>query len=252
MSPRVVRTRRIRLCSTSRARISVFSNDPERACGPAALAHDRPRAQRVDHAGRGRVEAADDHRLVDVGDELLHLCRCHERRRLDSPRDRRGEPAPELLEALLAPCNLDAAACGEHAELLVLADALERQLRHLARVVDREDEVGGMAGRAARVGKRALVEEHHAVPAEPGQVVGDAATDDPRPDHDRPRSRRQRCRGYGMVGHAPILSLGDACSYITSVAGPGPERRGCGGPAVSRDRRAPAASGPRSAPRPSS
>ena len=226
MSPRVVRTRRIRPCSTSRPRISVFSKTPSAPVGPAALTHDRPRPERVDDTGRGRVEAAEDHRLLDVGDELLHLGRCHERRRLDSPRDRRGEPAPELLEALLAPGNLDAAARGEDAELLVLADALERQLRHLARVVDREDEVGGVAGRAARVGKRALVEEHHAVPAEPGQVVGDAAADDARPDHDRPRSRRQRCRGYGMVGHAPILSLGDACSYITSLAGPGPERRG--------------------------
>ena len=163
---------------------------PERAFGPAALTHDRPRPQRVDDSGRGRVEAADDHRLLDVGDELLHLRRCHERRRLDSPRDRRGEPAPELLEALLGPGNLDAAARGEDAELLYW-----RTLSSVSWVTSREWSTGKMKLEAWPVeppgfGKRALVKEHHAVPAEPAQVVGDAVTDDPRPDHDRLRSRR--------------------------------------------------------------
>ena len=42
----------------------------------------------------------------------------------------------------------------------VLAHALERQRGHLLRVVDGEDEVRGVAGRAARVRQRALVDQH--------------------------------------------------------------------------------------------
>ena len=58
------------------------------------------------------------------------------------------------------------AGLGEDAELLVLANAVERERRHLLRVVDREDEVRGVAGRAARVRQRALLEEHEVAPAQ--------------------------------------------------------------------------------------
>ena len=81
--------------------------------------------------------------------------------------------------------DLDAAALVVDVELLVLAHALQRQRGHLLVVVDREDEVRGVAGRAARVGQRALVDQRDVGLAEAGQVVGDAVADDPRADdHD--------------------------------------------------------------------
>src|SRR6266849_2532821 len=69
--------------------------------GLRALAHDRARAQRVDHADPRRVEAAEDDRLVDEGNEVFDLGRCDEGDRLDAPRHSCGHPARELLHPLL-------------------------------------------------------------------------------------------------------------------------------------------------------
>ena len=74
-SPRVVRTRRTRPPSTSMPSTSVLADDGQRALLLRALAHDRAGAQRVDDGDARGVEAADDHALVDVGDELLDLGR---------------------------------------------------------------------------------------------------------------------------------------------------------------------------------
>ena len=104
--------------------------------------------------------------------------------RLDAPGRRRRRPALELLHPLGRPRDLDAAALGEDAEFLVLADAVERQRRHLLRVIRREDEVGGVAGGAARVRQRALVEEDDVAPAEVRQVPGQAVADDAGADDD--------------------------------------------------------------------
>ena len=90
----------------------------------------------------------------------------------------------QLLHPLLRPRDLDAARLGEDAHLLVLAHALERELRHLLRVVDREDEVRGVSGRAARVRQRALVEQDDVRPALVGEVVGDRVADDAAADDD--------------------------------------------------------------------
>ena len=101
--------------------------------------------------------------------------------------------------------DLDPAALDEHAELLVLAHALERQRGHLLRVVDREDEVRGVAGRAAGVRQRPLVDQRDVRLAEPRQVVGEAVADDPRADDHDALGRRQllgRIRGgwpYSLV-----------------------------------------------------
>jgi hypothetical protein len=130
------------------------------------------------------VEAADDHALVDVGNELLDLVGCHERHIVDPPRLCRGHPASQLLHALLGARHLDAAADGEHAEFLVLPQAVGRQLRHLARVVDREDEVRGVARRSAGVRQRALVDQDHVLPAEVREVAEHAVADDAGADHD--------------------------------------------------------------------
>ena len=190
-SPRVVRTRFTRPPSTSMPSDLGVRGDRERARLLRALAHQRAGAQRVDHADARRVEAADDHALVDERDELLHLGGCHEPHVVHTPRLRRGHPPPQLLHALLRAGDLDPAGVGEHAELVVLLDAVERQRRHLLRVVDRVDEVRGVAGRAAGVGQRALVDQHEVGPAEPRQVIGEAVAHDAGADHDRLRRGRQ-------------------------------------------------------------
>ena len=112
----------------------------------------------------------------------------------------------QLLHALLGARDLDAPAGGEHAQLLVLREAVVRQLGHLARVVDREDEVGGVAGRAARVRQRALVEQHQIAPAEPGQVVHEAVAHDAGADHDGARAAGQT-PSSSLVFHGAHLGV---------------------------------------------
>ena len=87
------------------------------------------------------------------------------------------------------------AALGEDAEFLVLLGAVAGELHHHLRVLDREDEVGGVAGRAARVRHRALVDQDQVPPAEPGEVIGEAVADDARPDDDgASQSECRSCR----------------------------------------------------------
>ena len=71
---------------------------------------------------------------------------------------RARHPAAQLLHPLLGAGDLEAAGLGEDAHLLVLPHRVERQVGDLAGVVDREDEVRRVAGRAARVGQRSLVD----------------------------------------------------------------------------------------------
>jgi len=167
----------------------------------STLAHDRRGAQRVDHPGAGRIEAADDQLLVDEWDELLDLAGSDQRHGLDSPRLRRHDPACELLHSLLGPRDLDPAGLDEHVQVLVLAHTLERQRGHLLGVIDREDEIRGMAGRAAGVWQRTLVEQRQLAHAEPGQVIGDAVADDPGADHD------DALRAGPRLGPGPRLCL---------------------------------------------
>jgi hypothetical protein len=138
-----------------------------------------------------RPREVDEDRLVDVRHELLDTRRRHDLAVLDAPRLRRGHAALQLLHPLLGSRDLDAAALREHAPLLVLPYGLERELRHLLRVVDREDEVRRVAGRAARVGERALVEEDEVAPAEVREVIGEAVADDARADDDGSRAARE-------------------------------------------------------------
>ena len=77
---------------------------------------------------------------------------------------------------------------------------------HLLGVVGQEDEVRGVAGRAAGVGQRALVEQHDVAPAEPGQVVGHAVADDAGADDDDPRSI-----GSAAMSNPPRASWGASC-----------------------------------------
>ena len=88
----------------------------------------------------------------------------------------------------------------EDAHLLVLLHRVERQVGDLPGVVHGEDEVGGVAGRPARVGQRPLVDLHDVAPAEPGEVVDEAVADDAGADDD------DACGG-GDSGHEALRSL---------------------------------------------
>ena len=70
--------------------------------------------------------------------------------------------------------------------------AVDREGRHLLAVVGQEDEVRGVARRAAGVWQRALLEQDDVAPAGLGEVVGHAVADDPgTDDHDvRPVGKR--------------------------------------------------------------
>ena len=186
MSPPVVRTRRIAAVLDVQAGDLDGRHDGERAQLQRALAHDRARAQRVDDADARRPEGADD--LVRV--EERHLLR--DERPASTSSDsmphalRRRHPPAQLLHPLLGARDLEAAGLGEDAQLLVLPHGVERQVGDLAGVVDREDEVRRVAGGAAGVGQRALVDLHDVAPAEPGQVVDEAVADDAGADDDDP------------------------------------------------------------------
>ena len=90
----------------------------------------------------------------------------------------------ELLHPLLGTRDLEPARRDVGVELGVLPDAVEREERHLLRVVDREDEVRGVAGRAPGIRQRALVEEHDVGPTQLGEVEGEARAHDPAADDD--------------------------------------------------------------------
>ena len=167
------------------------------------LAHDRAGAQGVDNGDGRAVEAAEQDRLVDVGHELLDLRRRDEPGRVDAPRLRRRHPPSQLLHPLLGARDLDAAALGVDAHLDVLPLRLERELGHLLRVVDREDEVGRVPGRAAGVRQRAFVDLDDVGPAEPGEVVREAVADDAAADHDGAGLRGEVA--HGMISCSVVI-----------------------------------------------
>ena len=118
------------------------------------------------------------------GTSSFDLGRCQEADGRDPPGRGGGHPALELLHPLRRPGDLDAARLEEDPQLLVLVDAVDREGRHLLGVVGQEDEVRGVAGRAAGAGQRALLEQDDVRPALLGQVVGHAAADDAGADDD--------------------------------------------------------------------
>ena len=154
-------------------------------CG---LAHQRAGLERIHDADAWRVEARQDHGLIDEGHHRLDLCRGDQPDALDAPRRRCRHAPLQLLDAFRRASHLDTAALGKDAEFLVLPDAVDRESGHLLGVVGQEDEVRGVTSRTARAGQRALLDEHDVAPAEPGQVVGHAVADDPGADDNDPRS----------------------------------------------------------------
>ena len=101
----------------------------------------------------------------------------------------------------------------------VLAHGVERQLRHLLRVVDREDEVRRVAGRAARVRQRALVEQDEVGPAELGEMADEAVADDAGADHDRARGRGPawRSQSWRLIYHLSRSTSRIACFEVLDV-----------------------------------
>ena len=151
--------------------------DREHAPGQGPLAHDRARPDRVDDGHARRVEAAEDDVRVDErdpGDDFRRL----QQLALDAPHTRRGHAPAQLLHALFGARDLDPPAGRVDAQRLVLALALERDQRNFASVIGREDEVGRVARGPAGVGKRAHLDQHQVVPAEPRQVLDQAVADD--------------------------------------------------------------------------
>ena len=93
----------------------------------------------------------------------------------------------------------------ERFSVAVLIGALHAEQRHLLVVVDGEDEVRRMPRRAAWVGQRALVDQHHVGPAEPGEVADQTVADDAGADDDD-----LGVGGELVVAHGAILRDGPA------------------------------------------
>ncbi len=183
----------------------------ERAHGLRALAHERSRAKRIDHADAREVETGQDDLGVQVRDEPGYGRRAQQL--VFEPPGLGGRcPAPELLAALLGAGDLDPAALGEDAERFVLRRAVGGEVGHHLRVINREDEVRRVTGRAARVRHRALVDEHQLAPSEAGEVIGERVADDPGADDD----------GAGPAGgltHPVILAASDSpCHHRTATS----------------------------------
>ena len=165
----------------------------QHALGQRAFAHDGAGLDRVHHRHGRRVEAALDHVAVDERHPGHHLVR-GEQLGLDPPGARRGHAPAQLLHALLGARHLDPAAGSVHPQRLVLALALQRKHRDLAVVIGGEDEVGGVAGGAAGIGQRPLVDQHQLVPPQLRKVPHQAVADNAGADHHDPGAPRHYTR----------------------------------------------------------
>ena len=192
--------------------------DRERAPRQGPLPHQRAGPHGVDNGHGRHPEAAQDDVRVHERDPVGHLTRGKELG-VDAPRACRGHAAPQFLHPGLRAGNLDAAARRLHAERLVLALALQRQHRDLAAVVRGEDEVRRVAGGAAGVRKRALVDEDEVVPAPLREVLDEAVADDPGPDDgDARRGRLWRAFAHGTRCVRPRSLMRGAAAGRPSTA----------------------------------
>ena len=114
-------------------------------------AHGGAGLERVDDRDGRAVEATQDHVLVDEGDEFFHTGR-GEHVGLDAPCHGGGHAPVEFVHALLGAGHLDTAGVDRELHVPELVGALLAEQGHLLVVVDGEDEVGGVAGGAARIG----------------------------------------------------------------------------------------------------
>jgi hypothetical protein len=122
----------------------------------------------------------------------------------DAPCGGRGHAPLEFVHALLGACDLDTARVDRQAEVAVLVGGLLAEQRHLLVVVDRKDEVRRVAGGAAGVGQRALVEQYEVGPTQAGQVTDDAVADDAGAD-DHARCFLRYCGGWDVAHRCPLI-----------------------------------------------
>ena len=148
----------------------------------------------------GRVEAAEDDRLVDERDHLLDLGRGQQARALDAPRRRRGHAALELLHPLRA--------CGRprcrRSRRRRPSSRYWRALSIVNAVISLEWSVRKMKFEAWPVeppglGSVPFSSEDDVPPAEPGEVVGHAVADDAGADDDDPRPVREARSSAGIL-----------------------------------------------------
>ena len=182
------------------------------------LAHHGAGLEGVDHRDGRAVEAAEDDVFVDERHELFDL-RGVKQVSLDAPRCGGGHPALEFVHALLGPGDLDAAGIDREVQVAVLVGGLLTEQRHFLVVVDREDEVRRMAGRAARVGQRALVQQDEVGPAEAGQMAHQAVADDAGADDDDLGGSREVAHvGSPQCCCDAVSGVGDALGARNAVA----------------------------------
>ena len=182
------------------------------------LAHHGAGLEGVDHRDGRAVEAAEDDVFVDERHELLDLCGV-EQVGLDAPRLGGGHPALEFVHALLGSGDLNATGIDREVHVAVLVGGLLTEQRHFLVVVDREDEVRRMAGRAARVGQRALVQQDEVGPAEAGQMAHQAVADDAGADDDDLGGSREVAHvGSPQCWCDAVSGVGDALGSRGAVA----------------------------------
>ena len=182
------------------------------------LAHHGAGLEGVDHRDGRAVEAAEDDVFVDERHELLDLCGV-EQVGLDAPRRGGGHPTLEFVHALLGSGDLDATGIDREVHVAVLVGGLLTEQRHFLVVVDREDEVRRMAGRAARVGQRALVQQDEVGPAETGQMAHQAVADDAGADDDDLGGSREVAHvGSPQCWCDAVSGVGDALGSRDAVA----------------------------------
>src|SRR5262249_33566357 len=124
--------------------------------------------------------------------------------------------------ALGGPRHPAPAALDELPQRLVLLGAVPGQLHHHLRVLDGEDEVGGMPGGTARVRHRALVHQDEVAPPQQRQVMHQAVADDARPNDDG-AGPGERPPGTPRWPHGPR-------DFVTGTLAAGPGERPPGTP----------------------
>ena len=176
---------------------------------PAAVvggqsAHHGAGLEGVHHRHGRAVEGPKDDVGVDEGHQLAHLGG-GEQAGLHAPSGRRGHAPLQLVHALPRASHLDAAGVHRQVEIPKLVGALHAEQAHLLVMVDREDEVGGVAGRASRVGKRALVHQHQIRPSKLGQVSDETVADYAGSDHHALRARRKVAHVQSSLMESQVL-----------------------------------------------
>ena len=141
------------------------------------LSHRGAGFKRVHHRHGGAVEATQDDVGVDEGHQFFDLSRS-KHVGLDAPCLGRRHAALEFVHSLLGTGDLDTPGINRPVHVAVLVGALLAEQGHFLVVINWEDEVRGVTGRATGVRERTLVDEDHVLPSEAGKVADNTVADD--------------------------------------------------------------------------